>query len=348
NAIRYLEELRTYNDSIFNKDKHEQIAEIQEKYESERKQRDIELLDKENQIKELRVKRQGLIIFLSFIGLFILTILIVFYIRQNSKVKLINVSLESEKQKITDSIEYAEKIQAAILPPKKYIDRILTDYFIYYKPCSTISGDFYWIDKKKGKIIVAAADCTGHGVPGGLLSTLGISILKESISNATELDPKVILDNLNFGLNAALHQTALNSPHPNDGMEIGLLIIDLEKMIIQFSGAKSIFYLVRNREISEVYGNKRAIGYQKRAKAFVNNILKIEPGDNLYLFTDGIVHQIGGEKGNLFSLTRLKKMLVEISGLSPFAQKFQIEKKMDAWMEMYQQLDDMLLIGIKV
>jgi len=348
NAIHYLEKLQTYKDSIFDKDKHEQITEIQARYESEQKEKEIELLDKENKIKELQVKRQGLIIFIGLLGLAVLIVLIIFYRRQNNKINIINNRLALEKQRITDSIEYAEKIQSSILPPKKFIDKILNDYFIYYKPCSTISGDFYWIDKKNNKIIVAAADCTGHGVPGGLLSTLGIAILKESINNASELDPKIILDNLNIGLNAALHQTALNKSNPNDGMEIGLLIIDNEKMNIQYSGAKSKLYLIRNRQITEVFGNKRPIGYQKREKAFVNTILKIEPGDNLYLFTDGIVHQIGGENGKLFSISRLKKVLIEISGLSPFAQKFQIEKKIDNWMSKYQQLDDMLLIGIKI
>ncbi len=347
-AILSLEMWNACRDSIYNKEKHEQIAEIQAKYENEKKQKEIELLDKENQIKQLQVKRQGLIIFISFIGLIILVVLIIFYIRQNRKINIINKGLEREKQKITDSIEYAEKIQTAILPPKEHIDNILTDYFIYYKPCHTISGDFYWIDEIADKIIIAVADCTGHGVPGGLLSTLGISILKESILKSTELKPSKILENLNYGLNAALHQTALDSPNSNDGMEIGLLIIDKTNMTVQFSGAKSVFYLLRNHEITVVSGNRRAIGYQKQEKTFINTIFNILPDDKLYLFTDGIVHQIGGEKRKLFSKTRLKNMLIEFSGLSLFQQRIQIIRRIEEWMKDYEQLDDMLIIGIKI
>ena len=341
NALKYLENYYHLKDSIFNEEKYEQIADMQLKYERERKNREI-------QIRELKVKRQRLIIVLISSGLIVFFVLIVFYIKQNRKVQIINRKLEYEQRKITDSIEYAEKIQRTILPPKEIIDNVLTNYFIFYKPCSTISGDFYWIDKKDGKVVVAAADCTGHGVPGGLLSTLGIALLKESIAKVPEVAPQIILDNLNISLNAALHQTAIGSSDSNDGMEIGLLVIDYESMIIQFSGAKSKLLLIRKKEIKTIIGNKRAIGYQEREKAFVNNLLKIMPGDNLYLFTDGIEHQFGGSKNKMFSFIRLKNMLLENSYLQPNDQQVKIDRRIVQWMKNQEQLDDMLLIGIKI
>ena len=255
--------------------------------------------------------------------------------------------LEEQKIEITDSIHYASRIQSALLPPNEDMDRLLPSYFILNKPRDIVSGDYYWVSHKDNKVIVAVADCTGHGVPGAFMSILGITFLNEIISNAETIIPSEILNELREHLIKSLHQTG-REDETRDGMEIALCIVDLVTKKLQYSGAFRPLYLIRDQELKEFKGDNMPIGvYEDKANPFSNKEMNFKEDDIIYLFSDGFVDQLGGPKRKTYRSRKFKQLLLNIHQKPLSEQKEILEKEYEEWKKDIEQIDDIMVMGIR-
>jgi serine phosphatase RsbU (regulator of sigma subunit) len=258
-----------------------------------------------------------------------------------------------QKQAITDSMEYASRIQSAVLPPDEVIKYLLPKHFILYKPRDIVSGDFYWLTHQRGEIVIAVADCTGHGVPGAFMSMLGIALLKETVNKAEQLKANLILNELRDQVILSLRQSG-KAEEAKDGMDISLCILNKETMNLQYAGANNQLYLIRKGELIEIKGDRMPIGISSKAgKSFTNHEMKVHKDDSLYMFSDGYADQFGGENRRKFMSKRLKQLLIEIQDNIMFDQKEILEQTINKWMgktgshKEVEQIDDMIVMGIK-
>jgi serine phosphatase RsbU (regulator of sigma subunit) len=259
-----------------------------------------------------------------------------------------------QNKEITDSIIYARRIQNAVLPAPKMLKDYL-EMYIFYRPRDIVSGDFYWMSKKEDKLIIVAADCTGHGVPGAFMSMLGIAFLNEIVNKEDELYANEILNKLRDYIIKSLHQSRSmdeGEEHTKDGMDIALCIIDYTSMTLQFAGAYNPLILIRNKELTEVKADKMPIAYSDDhgEKKFTNNLISLFSGDCIYMFSDGYADQFGGsdEKCKKYSGKRLKSTLLEICDLPMKEQEKIMAQTYDEWKGPNEQIDDVLLIGIRI
>lgn len=247
---------------------------------------------------------------------------------------------------VTDSIKYAKRIQEAILPPIKYFQILLPNSFILYKPKDIVSGDFYWIDKKDKYIYVAAVDCTGHGVPGAFMSIIGSNLLKDIINNTTLVHPAEILDELNIRIAQTLHSEQTDA---KDGMDLSLIALNTETLHMEYAAAMNPVCLIKNNEMHLLEGDRFPIGkYTDVINKFKNHSIQLSKGDTLYLFSDGYADQFGGPKGKKLYKKNFYKILEEASKWPIEHQKFILDKKFNEWKGNLEQIDDILVIGIKI
>lgn len=266
-----------------------------------------------------------------------------------------NISLEEQKKEITDSLQYANRIQSAMIPSDEYIREILNDYFIVYKPKHIVSGDFYWIGQKDGKIIVVGADCTGHGVPGAFMSMLGISILNDIISEHNITSPDEILNSLREHIISALKQN-YGEGELMDGMDVAAFTLDPKSRKIEFAGANNPLYLIADHQLIETKGDKMPVAIYKNMYPFTKHEFTVNKGDTIYIFSDGYADQFGGPKGKKFKYQAFRNTLLNIKDSSMLQQKITLEKTFEEWKnhtnpnsgKTYEQVDDVLVMGIKI
>lgn len=267
---------------------------------------------------------------------------------QAAKIKKQRDLVESQKKKITNSILYAKKIQTAVLPPNQFINHLLSDYFIFYKPRDIVSGDFYWIKQINDRILIAAADCTGHGVPGALMSMLGITFLNEIINKNPNLHAHEILNELRIHIISSLRQTG-KTGETRDGMDIALCIINNSTQKLEYAGANNPLYHIRGEELTAIKADRMPIGYHRRANvSFQNHVIELEENDSVYLFSDGFIDQFGGEDGRKFLSKNFKKLILENIHHPMVDQKNILENKFESWKGERKQLDDILVMGFKL
>ena len=376
-AAEYLRFYASLKDTLFNEQSSKQIAEMQTKYETEKKVKEIELLKKENEIKDLAVSKQKLLRNSFIVGLALaLALALLLYNRYRIKQKAnalleeqnqfisqqneeINVQkeqledsnqrLEKRNKQITDSINYASRIQQSILPSDEFISKLLLDSFILFKPRDIVSGDFYWFSKKNNKILLAAVDCTGHGVPGAFMSMIGNTLLNEIVNEKGITKPSDILAELNTGIKKALHQNGQET-HSDDGMDLSLVSIDPEKRRLSFAGAKRPLYIASNGVLNEIKGNPHGIGggRKKIIKKFTPHGYTLKKGDTFYFFSDGYIDQFGGEEDEKFMIERFEKLLLDINHLTMKEQYSSLENSFEKWKGSGKQIDDVLVIGVRV
>lgn len=256
-------------------------------------------------------------------------------------------TIGDQKEQILDSIHYAERIQSALLPPVQLIKDYLSDHFILFRPRDIVSGDYYWIAEKGKKLLFAVADCTGHGVPGGFLSMLGISSMNEIVNRNGELHPEKMLEQLRDVVVKSLHQTG-SRDEAQDGIEIALCIIDKEKRTLEYAGANRPLYLLRDGEIEHIKGDRMPIGiYEQEFAPFTKHNRKLKKGDSIYLFSDGYVDQMGGPNRKTFRAIHFRKILLEIRDRTMEDQKSILEEKLAAWQGEVEQIDDILVMGVR-
>ncbi len=347
-ALWYNQMYLVLNDSIFNAEKSRQIKEIETQYETKKKVQQIKNLENEQLISDLKIKKQrifALSFFMGFISIFVFLLVLFYQIRKIRKAKDL---LAFQKKQITDSIEYASRIQTAVLPPGEYISKLIPEHFIFYKPRDIVSGDFYWITHKEGKTIIAAVDCTGHGVPGAFMSMLGFAFLNEIVNKSTEIKASAILNQLRDYVKESLHQTGKDD-ETKDGMDIALCIIDTDNFKLQYSGAYNPLYLIRNENLISLKADRMPIGIHLIEKeSFTNHEIDIQKGDTIYVFTDGYVDQFGGPDVRKFKLLPFKEMLLKIKDQSMDEQKRLLEEQFNVWKGDSEQIDDVLVMGIRI
>ena len=259
-----------------------------------------------------------------------------------------NDKLSVAFQDIKDSINYAKKIQDAILPLDEEIKKALPQSFVLFKPRDVVSGDFYWFNKKENIIYIAAVDCTGHGVPGAFMSMIGSSLLNEIVNKKGTHDAADILKKLHRGIRKALKQDR-DSYESKDGMDLALAVIDQKNNTLEYAGAKRpLFGFIKN-EFVEIKADKQSIGGLEMEDDyhFTNHNFELQKGDTFYLFTDGYVDQFGGEKGKKYSSKRLKETLAELQAANMLEQGKKLNTIIEQWKTDTEQIDDILVIGIR-
>ena len=267
---------------------------------------------------------------------------------KNERLQIAYKEIEEQKKHITDSIHYAKRIQNAILPPEDYVQEALVDSFILYKPKDIVSGDFYWVTQKDNFIYFAAVDCTGHGVPGAFMSIVGNDQLNYAVNVKGARNAAEILDELNKGVTNSLRQRKGVS-EVKDGMDIALCALDKENQTLQFAGAFNPLYHLRNNELTITKGNKFPIGafIEEDLQHFDNHEIKTEKGDVFYIFSDGFADQFGGTRGKKLKYKQFQEKLLEINGLPMNEQKTILDEFITNWMGDLEQIDDILVIGLR-
>lgn len=256
--------------------------------------------------------------------------------------------IEEKNQNIVSSIRYAQRIQEAVSPQKKLMDKVFPEHFVLWKPRDIVSGDFYWMMQKGNKAIIAAADCTGHGVPGAFMSIMGISFLNE-IANSKEVQTAAeALNQLRFNVINSLNQEGAEMD-TKDGMDMSICVYDFDTNMMQFAGAYNPLYMIRDGELSVIKADRMPIGVHERDdKSFTNMEFSMHKGDVYYILSDGYIDQFGGPNGKKFMTKNFKELILEIHTESMEVQKEILWQRFTDWRGEIEQIDDVIIIGIKV
>jgi ligand-binding sensor domain-containing protein/serine phosphatase RsbU (regulator of sigma subunit) len=257
--------------------------------------------------------------------------------------------LSIKNKNITDSIYYAKRIQDALMPSDKLIQRLLPNSFIYIRPRDIVSGDFYWIAEKEDKIYLAAVDCTGHGVPGAIMSILGFELFRTTFSAFDDDNAAKFLDKLNYEFTRFLSDE--QNYNLRDGMDVSLCIFDFKNKTAQFAGAINPLYIIRDNKIIDVKSDRFSVSLsrdQDIVNKYKNNIVELKQGDMLYMFSDGYADQFGGPEGKKYKYRRFRHLLLNIHKLPTDEQRQFLDESMDNWKGELEQVDDILIIGIKI
>ena len=390
-SLKYHKLYSDIKDSLFNEQSDKKITEMDSKYEFEEKEKNIELLKKDKELQELELHKQKIIRNGFLIGLIIFLFLaILLYNRFLIKKKLNttlsdsnnelikkNLLIEKQKEKIIDSITYAQLIQQSILMEETEIQKLLPNFFLYYQPKDIVSGDFYWCSKINNKIILAAIDCTGHGVPGAFMSMIGNTLLNQIVNEKHITMPSEILRLLNIGIYEALHQEK-EGILASDGMDIALIMMEFDELNnaenlteehknekkataqvltkLEYAGAQIPLYYIVNNELTVIKGNRLNIGgcemISKKEKPllreYTNHDIPIKKNMSIYLFSDGYMDQFKEKEKTKFGIQNFKNLLLENQNLDMQIQKKFIENAHEQWKGKSNQIDDILVLGVKL
>jgi len=274
---------------------------------------------------------------------------VLFVLHDITERKMTEIEISTKNKKISESINYAKRIQGAILPDSQLIKSVFPDAFILYKPRDVVSGDFPWYMQKGDDLYIAAVDCTGHGVPGALISLIGYFLLNNITEGGENLTPGEILDRLDRGVTATLKQDANDEGSTRDGMDIALCKINLKTQTLQYAGAHRPLYFLQKGELLEVKGDKFPIGggqYKDRT-SFVTTTIQVTPGDSAFFCSDGFPDQFGGPDNRKFSPKRIRDLITENQHMSMYQMHALFDLEFESWRGNTKQTDDVLMIGIK-
>ena len=269
--------------------------------------------------------------------------------RKNNKIlKSQNEIIEEKNKSITDSINYAKRLQNAILPPKDLVNSILPEHFIIYQPKDIVSGDFYWVSHHDSKIMVAAIDCTGHGVPGALLSIVGHNAINQTVNEMGILHPSKVLDSMNTIIKKVLHQD--RGSDIRDGMDMALCTFDKNTHTLEYAGANNPVFILSDGKLTTIKGSKLTVGSleENKVEPPTNHTVQLKKGDCFYIFSDGFVDQFGGADNKKFKTSKFQDLLIGINKQSMAEQEKSICKAFMDWKGKNEQVDDVLIIGIRV
>ncbi len=359
-ALFYHEEFTRLNDSVFSTQRNEEISNMRTKFALEQQQKELDRKAEEEMIriqaKADGEKQQQRIIIYASVAVLILVVLFSLFLfnrfrvisRQKGIIETQKAVVEETNKQITDSINYAKRIQTALLPTEEDIKTIFPESFVLFMPKDIVSGDFYWASSPDSDTtIIAIADCTGHGVPGGFMSMLGTSYLNEIVNEKSVYEPAKILDLLRDRIIFALKQQG-HAEESKDGMDISICKFEKRNNRVVYAGANNNVYVVRNNTLSEYPANKMPIGYHAgKMIAFSQQEIPLEKGDMVYAFTDGYADQFGGPDGKKFKYAQLEKLLCSISSSTSSDQKKKLENAFQEWKLEIEQVDDICLLGIR-
>jgi serine phosphatase RsbU (regulator of sigma subunit) len=269
-------------------------------------------------------------------------------VRQKEEIEKQRQKLEELYKDVTDSIRYAKRLQESILPPDLYVKKILPESFILYKPKDIVSGDFYWFYQRKEQVLFAAVDCTGHGVPGAFMSLVGSNAINQAVKEHEITEPARVLNDINKLSSEALNK-GIDKNSLRDGMDISFCALNTETLELQFAAANNPLYLIRKGKLTQVAADPFAIGgFEPGTKTYTNKTLQLEKGDSIYIFSDGYADQFGGMKGKKFMYKQFRDMLLEISSMAMSEQRKYLDETIENWRGTFEQVDDMLVIGVRV
>ncbi|MFB6257843.1 MAG: tetratricopeptide repeat protein [Flavobacteriales bacterium] len=366
-AYKYHKRFKAVEDSIHAQQKRKRVTEIEAKYQNEKKQLRIE---KQNaRLKAEQRKDYILLATLSFVFIFLLLILWNLYqkrkdnwiiFQEKQKVETQKELLEEKNEEIMDSIAYSQRLQEAILPSLDRFREALPGSFIFYQPKEAVAGDFYWLYRLEDRVLFAAADCTGHGIPGAMVSVVCHNALNRTIKEFGITEPARILEKTDELVQETFGQS---EEEVKDGMDIVLCSFFPTSRMLRFAAANNPLYHIREqkegdekerrciqmgeRTLEELPPNKQAIGGKAEKAPFEEKGLKLEKGDSIYLFSDGFADQFGGPKGKKFKYKPFKRLLLEISDMPPEEQRDELEKRFARWRGELEQVDDVCVIGMK-
>ena len=358
-AYRYMQQAFELRDTLITNDGLEAIAEMRTKFETERVENEAKISVLE---ADARAAEQKLYTWISLLGIGVLVLIALLLARvnrikqrANRQLQEANIFIESQRDQIqqintnlTDSIDYAKKIQDAVLPSDARINEGLKEAFVLFKPRDVVSGDFYWYHEAGDQVFMAAADCTGHGVPGAFVSMVCQGLLNKIVVENKETNPAAILQLAHAGILDSFTKESTRTK-ANDGMDIALTVWDKKTSQLHFSGAMNPCYVVRNGELMEMDANRRGIGgiaevdYQ-----FEGHSMQVEIGDMIYLSSDGYKDQFGGPKGKKFMTAKFKQLLVAVAK-QPIEKQYAIlDSTFTDWMGEQEQIDDVLVTGYRI
>ncbi|MBL7919509.1 MAG: tetratricopeptide repeat protein [Bacteroidia bacterium] len=371
NALKYYKILSQIKDSIYNSENSKQINDVKEKYETEKKENEIKLLTADKATQEETLKKNKAIIYSGTILSLLLIIFAIFIFRSNRQKQKTNKELISkntlietqkkeveaqkeiveEKQKeILDSISYTKRLQQAILPSNSSIKKLLPTSFIYYQPKDIVAGDFYWMEVVDDNILIAAADCTGHGVPGAMVSVVCSNALNRTVKELKITEPGKILDKVR---ELVIETFEKSESEVKDGMDISLISISKNnsagnKITAQWAGANNPLWYFSNSEMNEIKANKQPIGKTDLPSPFTTHTISLNKGDKVYLFTDGYADQFGGPKGKKFKYKQLQELLTANNEKSVSDLKDILKNSFENWRGTLEQVDDVCILGIEI
>ena len=348
-AIIYLEEMVENKDSLDKLSATEDLAKYESEKEFEIKQKldSLKHLD-EIRIQQAEIKTQKVIEGVLFVGILLVISFLVFVYKQLNNTKKQKDLIEEKQAEITDSINYAKKIQDAMMTSSLYLKETLPKSFIFFKPKDVVSGDFYWIYKdQEENIFFTVADCTGHGIPGAFMSMIGTSLLNEIIIDKGVKDTDKILGEMRSQIIKSLHQEEEGAQ--KDGMDISLCKLNIKKKLVEFSGAHNSLIHISEDELNNYRGDHQPVGLLLGdKKPFTKHEVKLKKNDMLYIYSDGYQDQFGGEKGKKYMGAKFKKQLLKINKESTEKQLILLEEDFKSWTQNYEQIDDVCVMGVRI
>lgn len=380
-ALFHYQKFIALRDSIYNIDKTKEIVRKELEFDFKRRQELERIKQAERERDTLSEnRRQRTIIIFSTVGILVLSFLLLFAVwmyrqrtrsekalewannslsltnkelhEKNEIIEIQHNTIQAKNTEITDSIRYAHKIQSAMMPLRDEFAGYFKESFVLFEPRDIISGDFFWITTKNDKIIYATGDCTGHGVPGGFMSMLGVSLLNEIVNEHDLTEPALIMSRLRKKVITALKQKGLEGEQ-QDGMDMTICVIDKAEKKLHYAAANHFFYVIRkagtNFDVVECRGEKQPVGiFGHDLKPFRQYEVSLQENDTIYTFTDGLADQFGGPKGKKFKYKQLKELLVSIQDQPMAEQEKLVYKTFKGWKGKLDQVDDVCLIGVKI
>ncbi|MEM6299113.1 MAG: tetratricopeptide repeat protein [Bacteroidota bacterium] len=355
-SLKYLKLFVGYQDSVLNAEKVKELTKLQNNFDFQEAQKDKALAEAREAQGAAKLARQQTQLWIAGAAAILLAVVAVALLWMRAQQRKTNALLQEKNDEIGKqnkdiraSIQYAQRIQAAVLPTQATLEKVLGTHFIFFRPRDVVSGDFYFVAEQDGKMIFAAVDCTGHGVPGAFMSLIGYNILDEIVKNQGITSPSEILEKLDSGVRESLHQ---QQGQVNDGMDISVCTYDRTHKTLTFAGAKNPMIYIRDGGWYLTRGSRRAIGGKRSPKhgQFEEHQVQITEPTWVYLFSDGFPDQFGGTRGKKYMRRQLGNTLLEGSTLSAEEQSNHLAKKLDDWIHTgnEKQIDDVLVLGVQL
>jgi serine phosphatase RsbU (regulator of sigma subunit) len=380
-AFEYLKQYSRIRDSIAKLVTGDKVSEASQQAKLTKLEDKNQNLETTKKIVERDLSLSRLLIVVSILGALVMAVLLILLYRDRNAKRIINKKLEVKSEEvvsknlqlqqktveITDSLNYAKRIQSAILPLESEVISSFKDAFVFYNPKDIVCGDFYWFSNFGKFKLIASVDCTGHGVPGAFLTFLSFNLLNQIVNQQGVTKPSLIIHEVRKGLFALFNQSNKSGTPINDGLDMSLCFIDETNRVIQYSGVYNPLWLVRNNDIKfdaespynemegskgnklyEIKGDNIPINDYVNFKPYSNHIINFEPNDILYLFTDGYADQFGGPKGKKFKYKQMQHLFLDMAEKDLSDQKSIVENTFNEWKGDLDQIDDICVIGIKL
>ena len=351
NALYYSRLVKTLSDSLNEAGSVKRQAELFAEY-NNAKEKAIQ--DQYNAEQNAKYEQQKILLIAASIGLLLVIILAFFIFRGSQQKQRANEIISEQKkiveeknQEITDSIHYAKNIQQAMLPASDLIESLFPEHFVFFRPRDIVSGDFYWVGQRNGKKYFAVADCTGHGVPGGFMSMLGITLLNEILDEKNITSPELMLNELRTLVIQSLNkERKAGTQFTRDGMDVALICIEQDKLL--FSGANNGIFILRGTELHELAPDKQPVGAYENEKSFTLKEFRISKGDVIVAYSDGYPDQFGGPRGKKLMYRQFRQIVIEAVNIPNENRVVHLSQEFDRWKSVHAQIDDVCVFGVKI